>query len=301
MAARLNEFADFLVQFNNTTVLAVDSRLQKMESVLGEHLSRSEVAYHDHEAQNALRLDSMSRSTREAVSDTIKHLFSEEEKRAREESLAKSVSTAVLSALQPRFENINQQIEQSAVTTNTLQSCFRSLEERFKRLEDRVSVEFSKPLDRQHIGTSTLHTSPMSDGPAILSDQHLEEFGHMLGRLARLVEAARDEAHFDKEDIVKHFDVAQHGFALTLRNELQALKTAIGAGKGCLKPKEGASTLIQSSIAEQLESISLDVQELFECFQDSEAARQYMRCISCLSHIHLLCRRGRAFASEEGL
>ncbi|KAL5523009.1 hypothetical protein ACEPAF_1276 [Sanghuangporus sanghuang] len=275
--ARLNEFADFLVQFNNTTVVAVDSRLQKMENMVGEHLGRTELALRDHGVQNAMRLDSMSRSIRDAVSDTIKQLFSEKEKQAREESLAKSVSTAVMSGLQSRFDQIYRHMEENTKTTGALQTSIRSLEERFKKLEDQTSEGFVRSPNIHPVGTSVapLQAPSKSDGTTAPTQQHLEEFGHMLDRVARLVEGARDEAHFDKEDLANHFHRAHHGFGLTLNGEMQTLKGAIGIGKGCLKNfKENDASTTQSSLAEHLESIALDVQELLECFQDSEAARE---------------------------
>ncbi|KAL5498990.1 hypothetical protein ACEPAH_1508 [Sanghuangporus vaninii] len=275
--ARLNEFADFLVQFNNTTVVAIDSRLQKMENMVREHLGRTELALRDHGVQNAMRLDSMSRSIRDAISDTIKQLFSEQEKRAREESLAKSVSTAVMSGLQSRFDQIYRHVEDNTKTTGALQTSIRSLEERFKKLEDQTSEGSVRSPNIRPVGTSvaSLQAPSKSEGTTAPTQQHLEEFGHMLDRVARLVEGARDEAHFDKEDLAKHFHKAHHGFALTLNGEMQTLKDAIGIGKGCLKnSKENGAATTQSSLTEHLESIALDVQELFECFKDSEAARE---------------------------
>ncbi|KAL5481050.1 hypothetical protein ACEPAI_9991 [Sanghuangporus weigelae] len=276
-AARLNEFADFLVQFNNTTVVAIDSRLQKMETMVGEHLVRTELALRDHGVQNAMRLGSISRSIRDAVSDTIKQLFSEQEKQMREEYLAKSVSTAVMSGLQPRFDQIYRHMKENTKSTGTLQAYIRSLEERFKKIEEQTPGGFVGSPNAHPVSTSaaSLQAPSKSDGPPAPTQRHLEEFGHMLDRLARLVDGARDEAHFDKEDLAKHFHRAHHGFALTLNKEMQTLKNAIGIGKGCLKNfKENGASTTQFSLAEHLESITLDVQELFECFQDSEAARE---------------------------
>ncbi|KAL5522730.1 hypothetical protein ACEPAG_8748 [Sanghuangporus baumii] len=277
VTARLNEFADFLVQFNNTTVVAIDSRLQKMETMVGEHLGRTELALGDHGIQNAVRLGSISRSVRDAVSDTIKQLFSEQEKQTRGESLAKSVSTEVMSGLQSRFDQIYRHMEENTKSTDALQASIRSLEDRFKKIEEQTSGGIVGSPNTHPVSTSaaSLQVPLESDGLMAPTQQHLEEFGHMLDRLARLVDGARDEAHFDKEDLAKHFHRAYQGFALTLNKEIQTLKNAIGIGKGCLKNfKENGSSTTQSTLAEYLESIALDVQELFECFQDSEAARE---------------------------
>ncbi|EJC99296.1 uncharacterized protein FOMMEDRAFT_148803 [Fomitiporia mediterranea MF3/22] len=295
-ATSFNEFAQFLIRFNNETVQGVDTRFKEFETTLGEKLQRILSSEKEYERHVDTRVNLLSKT----VQDGLKQVFEGErqERESRDAALVKGVADAILPALGTRLDEVVRCIKANETTTRALQNSVRSLETRLKVLEVQTRSSSTSMANSDASSSTTALSSlitPASDSNVSkrLAEQ-LQEFECLITRLGEYIEQARDEAHADKEELAALFEETHKNLTLTMHGELLALKNAVGVGKcrsrgsgdkhGSLRPKP-------RSLMERLDALAMDVQEAMEHFKDAEAARDIGDSSEARAILNILANR----------
>lgn len=279
---RLTDFGNFLVAFNNTTLDGLESRLKSFEHAVSDRLLKLETAEIAREQRAVSHLEMLCTTVRDAmqsgISGGLKAAFVEHEKT--NAALAKNVSDAILPVISSQFDNVLRQLQKHDTAMQQVHRSIGILEFWSRANEGQIRSIASTSIAADPSTASLTNAFARFETQVT---QHMSESDELRVQLAKVVSAARDEAHFGKEDLaalLKESNRLQLGRMHTVMSELRVLSDAIGVGVGCLAPRRnGEDSLKAPSLAERIAELEMDLQEAMEQFRDAEAARESLRCM----------------------